>query len=151
MVEGGHAVRDLLTRYPEQILTIVAAHGYLQKEGQSDRLVRLASSTKQYSCSDPQFSKLSDLDAPQGILAVVRQPTWDEGEVLRQPTVLGILENSYKILPMLGPLFERRQRSMRVPCGLHRTPLMCIIPRWFVRRAGCCSRYRSLSVGICQG
>ena len=90
VVEGGHAVRDLLTRYPEQILTIVAAHGYLQKEGQSDRLVRLASSTKQYSCSDPQFSKLSDLDAPQGILAVMRQPTWDEGEVLRQPTVLGI-------------------------------------------------------------
>jgi TrmH family RNA methyltransferase len=33
---------------------------------------------------------LSDLDAPQGILAVVRQPTWDEGNILRQPTVLGI-------------------------------------------------------------
>jgi TrmH family RNA methyltransferase len=90
VVEGSHAVRDLLTRYPEQILTIIAAHGYLQKEGQSDRLVRLVSSTKQYSCSDLQFSRLSDLDQPQGILAVVRQPTWDEGKVLRQPTVLGI-------------------------------------------------------------
>ena len=90
MVEGAHAVRDLLTRYPEQILTIVTAHGYLPKEARSDRLVRLASSTQQYSCPDLQFSKLSDLDAPQGILAVVRQPTWDEGEVLRQPTVLGI-------------------------------------------------------------
>ena len=45
MVEGAHAVRDLLTRYPEQILTIVTAHGYLPKEGQSDRLVRLASSS----------------------------------------------------------------------------------------------------------
>jgi TrmH family RNA methyltransferase len=30
------------------------------------------------------------LDAPQGILAVVRQPTWDEATVLRQPTLLGI-------------------------------------------------------------
>ena len=30
------------------------------------------------------------MNAPQGILAVVRQPTWDEGTVLRQPTVLGI-------------------------------------------------------------
>lgn len=90
VVEGAHAVRDLLTRYPEQILTIVTAHGYLPKEGQGDRLVRLASSTQQYSCTDLQFSKLSDLDAPQGILAVVRQPTWDEGEVLRQPTLLGI-------------------------------------------------------------
>jgi TrmH family RNA methyltransferase len=90
VVEGTHAVRDLLTRYPEQILTIVIAHGYLPKEAQGDRLVRLASPAQQYSCPDIQFSKLSDLEAPQGILAVVRQPTWDEGEILRQPTVLGI-------------------------------------------------------------
>ena len=90
VAEGAHAVRDLLTRYPEQILTIVTAHGYLPKEGQGDPLIRLASSKHQFSCSDFQFSKLSDVEAPQGILAVVRQPTWDEGEILRQPTVLGI-------------------------------------------------------------
>jgi len=90
VVEGGHAVRDLLTRYPEQILTIVTTHGYLPKEAQSHRLVRLASSAQQYSCPDPQFSKLTNLDASQGILAVVRQPTWDEENVLLQPTVLGI-------------------------------------------------------------
>jgi TrmH family RNA methyltransferase len=90
VVEGAFPVRDLLTRYPEQILTIVTGHGYLLKEAQGDRLVRLASSAQQYSCPDPQFSKLSDLETPQGILAVVRQPLWDEGEVLRQPTVLGI-------------------------------------------------------------
>jgi len=69
---------------------IVTAHGYLPREGEGDRLARLASSTQQYSCPDYQFSKLSDLDAPQGILAVVRQPKWDEENVLRQATVLGI-------------------------------------------------------------
>lgn len=90
VVEGAHAVRDLLTRFPEQILTIVTAHGYLSKEGQGDRLVRVAASTQQCSCSDLQFSKLSDLDAPQGILAVVRQPIWDEEEIFQQPTILGI-------------------------------------------------------------
>lgn len=90
VVEGGHAVQDLLTRYPEQILTIVTTHGYLPKEAQSHRLVRLASSAQQYSCPDPQFSSLTNLDASQGILAVVRQPTWDEENVLLQPTVLGI-------------------------------------------------------------
>jgi TrmH family RNA methyltransferase len=90
VVEGAHAVKDILTRYPEQILTIVTAQGYLPKDGQGNRLVRPASSTQQYSCPDLQFSKLSDLDSPQGILAVVRQPTWDEENVLRQPTVLGI-------------------------------------------------------------
>ena len=90
MVEGAHAVRDLLTRYPEQLLTIVTAQGYLPKETQGHRLVRLASLTQQYSCSDLQFSKLTDLDAPQGILAVVRQPRWNEENVLLQPTVLGV-------------------------------------------------------------
>jgi RNA methyltransferase, TrmH family len=90
VVEGAHAVRDLLTRYPEQLLTIVTAQGYLAKEQQTDRLLRKASSTQQYSCPDLQFSKLTDLDAPQGILAVVRQPTWNEENVLLQPTVLGI-------------------------------------------------------------
>ena len=91
VVEGAHAVRDLLTRYPEHILTIVTAHGYLPKEGHGDRLIRRSASlTRQYTCSDLQFSKLSDLETPQGILAVVRQPSWDEGEVLRRPTVFGI-------------------------------------------------------------
>lgn len=90
VVEGAHAVRDILTRYSPQILTIVTANGYLAREGQDDRLARLASSAKQYCCPDIQFSRLSDLDAPQGILAVVRQPIWDEGEVLKQSTVLGI-------------------------------------------------------------
>jgi len=90
IVEGAHAVRDILTRYPEHILTLVTAQGYLPKDEHRGRLVRLASLTQQYSCSDIQFSKLSDLNAPQGILAVVRQPTWDEGKVLSQPTVLGI-------------------------------------------------------------
>ena len=90
VVEGAHPVRDLLTRYPDQILTIVTANGYLPKEATGDRQVRLTSLAQQYSCSDIQFSKLSDLDAPPGILAVVRQPTWDEGGILRRPTILGI-------------------------------------------------------------
>lgn len=90
VVEGAHAVRDLLTRSPEQILTIVTAYGYLSKEAQSDRLARQAAPIPQYSCSDIQFSKLSDLDAPQGVLAVVRQPIWDEKAILTQPTLLGI-------------------------------------------------------------
>jgi RNA methyltransferase, TrmH family len=90
VVEGALAVRDLLIRYPKQILTIVTTRSYLLKERQSDRLVRLAFSAHQYACSDIQFARLSDLDMPQGILAVVRQPTWDEESVLRQSTILGV-------------------------------------------------------------
>ena len=91
VVEGTHAVEDLLTRYPEHILAIVTARGYLLRVGKSSQVAQVASSVQQYICSDLQFSRLSDLEAPQGILAVVRQPAWDEGDILQQPTVLGIL------------------------------------------------------------
>lgn len=120
MVEGAHAVQDLLTRYPKQILTIVSAHSYLSKEGQSDRLVRFASSAKQYSCSDLQFSKLSDLDTPQGILAVVQQPTWDEVSVLRQPTVLGIFGEQLQDPANVGAII-RTAAALNVS-GLWLTP-----------------------------
>ena len=91
VVEGARAVRDLLARHPEYILTLVTAQGFLPTDGQSGRpFHRLAPSIQQYSCSNLQFSRLSDLDAPQGILAVVRKPIWNEGEVLTQPTILGI-------------------------------------------------------------
>lgn len=120
VVEGAHAVRDLLTRYPEQILTIVVAHGYLPKEVQGDRGIRLGSSAQQYSCPDIQFSKLSDLDAPQGILAVVRQPTWDEGKVLRQPTVLGIFGEQLQDPANIGAIV-RTATALNVS-GLWLTP-----------------------------
>ena len=79
-----------MTRYPNQILTIITTNGYLTKEAKADRRIRLASLAKQFSCRDIHFSRLSDLDAPQGILAVVRQPIWDEGNILGQPIILGI-------------------------------------------------------------
>ena len=120
MVEGAHAVQDLLTRYPKQILTIVSTHSYLSKEGQSDRLVRFASSAQQYSCSDLQFSKLSDLDTPQGILAVVQQPTWDEEIVLRQPTVLGIFGEQLQDPANVGAII-RTAAALNVS-GLWLTP-----------------------------
>jgi RNA methyltransferase, TrmH family len=120
VVEGAHAVQDLLTRYPKQILTIVSAHSYLSKEGQSDRLVRFASSAQQYSCSDLQFSKLSDLDTPQGILAVVQQPTWDEEIVLRQPTVLGIFGEQLQDPANVGAII-RTAAALNVS-GLWLTP-----------------------------
>lgn len=90
MVEGAHSVRDLVARYPERVRMIVSAHSRLSKEMRGDGLFRPGSSIPQYCCSDLRFSKLTDLDTPQGILAVVRVPRWDEAEVLGQPTVLGI-------------------------------------------------------------
>lgn len=90
VVEGAKSVHDLLARFPEQILTVVLTPKYLEREESADRRLRLGVTAKQYTCSELVFGKLSDLDMPQGILAVVRQPDWDEDKVLRQSTLLGI-------------------------------------------------------------
>jgi RNA methyltransferase, TrmH family len=90
VVEGAKAVGDLLARFPEKILTLVVTPTFLSREEDALRRLRLKVTAKQYSCSELLFGKLSDLDAPQGILAVVQQPTWDEEKILSQSTILGI-------------------------------------------------------------
>jgi RNA methyltransferase, TrmH family len=90
VVEGAKAVGDLLARFPGQILTLVMTPTYLAREGAAVGHLRHEVAAKQYSCSERWFEQLSELDAPQGILAVVQRPSWDEEEVLNQSTILGI-------------------------------------------------------------
>jgi TrmH family RNA methyltransferase len=44
----------------------------------------------QFVCPDSVFEKLTDVEMPQGMLAVVQQPRWDEAQVFKQAKVLGI-------------------------------------------------------------
>jgi len=120
VVEGTHAVRDLLTRHHEQILVIVTAHSYRPKRGESSQTIRVASSTEQFSCSDIEFSRLSDLDRPQGVLAVVRQPRWHEGDVFGQSTVLGIFGEKLQDPTNVGAII-RTAAALNVS-GLWLTP-----------------------------
>lgn len=41
-------------------------------------------------CPDAVFEQLTDVEMPQGMLAVVRQPRWNEAQVFNQTKVLGI-------------------------------------------------------------
>lgn len=90
MVEGAKAVAEIVARHPDRIVTVLVTPNYLEREQVSSRRTRQALSAHQYVCPDASFTKLSDLESPQGILAVVRQPTWDESAILRQPSLLGI-------------------------------------------------------------
>ena len=45
---------------------------------------------RQFVCPDASFAKLTDVEMPQGILAVVRQPRWDETQVFGRTSMLGI-------------------------------------------------------------
>lgn len=90
VVEGAKAVRDLLLIHPTQVRMLVITPGYEQRESEQDRLVRESVDAHSYRCPDRTFATLSELDAPQGILAVVQQPRWDEAELYGRTTIFGL-------------------------------------------------------------
>ncbi len=90
VVEGTKSCLDLIARHPHAIRSLVFSRGYLRAEPDSNREVRSRLPAGQSVCQDTEFEKLTDVERPQGILAVVRQPRWDESQVFTQEKVLGI-------------------------------------------------------------
>lgn len=90
VIEGAKSCLDLIRWHPDAILSVTVSPQYLRIEPSMDRRVRLALRCKQFLCSDEAFQKLSDVEAPQGVLAVVRQPQWDESQIFAHDTVSGI-------------------------------------------------------------
>lgn len=90
VLEGAKSCRDLIRRHPQSILSLIVSPRYLRTEDDAERTARSTLAAHQLSCSDAVFDKLSDVEAPQGVLAVVRQPKWDETSVLGEARVLGV-------------------------------------------------------------
>ncbi|MBH0203090.1 MAG: RNA methyltransferase [Nitrospira sp.] len=90
VLEGAKSCRDLIHRSPQSILSLVVSPRFLSVEPAADRSVRMKLPVRQFLCSDADFDKLTDVEMPQGILAVVRQPRWDEAHVFNQARVLGL-------------------------------------------------------------
>lgn len=90
VLEGAKSCRDLIHQYPQSILSLIVSPRVLSVETEADRRARTKLPGAQFLCPDADFDKLTDVEMPQGILAVVRQPRWDEAQVFKQPRVLGL-------------------------------------------------------------
>ena len=90
VLEGSKSCRDLIHQSPQTILSLIVSPRFLCMETEADRRARKQLPASQFLCSDIDFDKLTDVEMPQGILAVVRQPRWDEAHVLKQSRVLGL-------------------------------------------------------------
>lgn len=90
VLEGAKFCRDLIRSNPDAILSLILSPRYLQQEDHAGQAARVKLAVRQYSCSDSLFDKMSDVEAHQGILAVVRMPQWDEDRLLGQARVLGV-------------------------------------------------------------
>jgi RNA methyltransferase, TrmH family len=90
VVEGARHCLDLISQHPQAIRSVLVSPSYLRVETDTDRATRSKLLARQFLCSDLVFKQLTDVKLPQGILAVVEQPRWDEGHVLNRPRILGI-------------------------------------------------------------
>jgi TrmH family RNA methyltransferase len=90
VLEGAKFCLDLIRFYPASILSLLLSSRYLQSEDEVSRTLRSTLVVGQYTCSDATFEALSGVETPQGVLAIVRQPEWDEADVLDQPLLLGL-------------------------------------------------------------
>lgn len=90
VLEGAKSCRDLIRQSPQSILSLIVSPRFLSVETEADRRARTKLPASQFLCPDADFDKLTDVEMPQGILAVVRQPRWDEAHVFKQSCVLGL-------------------------------------------------------------
>lgn len=90
VVEGTKSCLDLINRHAGSLRSLVLCPRYLRTETDAERQVRSQLRASQFVCADREFEKLTDVERPQGVLAVVRRPRWDEAQVLNQTKVLGI-------------------------------------------------------------
>lgn len=90
VLEGAKFCLDLIRSHPSSILSLLCSSRYLQHEDEASRRVRSTVPSAQYICSDQAFQALSDVEAPQGLLAIVRQPQWNQAFVMDRPRLLGL-------------------------------------------------------------
>ncbi|OQW34306.1 MAG: hypothetical protein A4E19_02265 [Nitrospira sp. SG-bin1] len=90
VVEGVKPCLDLISRYPQSILSLIVTPRYLSVETEAGQRARAGLSARQFVSTDVGFERLTDVEMPQGVLAVVRQPQWDEAQVFGRANVLGL-------------------------------------------------------------
>jgi RNA methyltransferase, TrmH family len=90
IVEGAKSCLDLIRQHPQSIRSIVVSPRYLRSERDADLRMRSQLGAPQYLCADLIFDKLTDVDIPQGMLAIVQQPRWDATQIFNQSRLLGI-------------------------------------------------------------
>ena len=88
VLEGTKPILELLQSSPHQITCLVVAPKFLDRQPVDVRQHLLSRGA--VSCPEHRLAQLSDLETSSGLLALVRQPSWEQAAVLAQPHVFGL-------------------------------------------------------------
>jgi TrmH family RNA methyltransferase len=106
IVEGPKPTEELLKSHATYFQALVVTETSLATADQSlvDTLKR--SGCPVYVCQERVLATLSDLTTPSGMLAVVRQPVWDQEAVFRQPQLFGFYGECLQDPANVGPIIR---------------------------------------------
>ena len=90
VLEGTKPILELLQSAPSQVVCVVVAPSFLDRQPPEARQQLLSSGCTLHSCPEHTLAQLSDVETPTGVLAIVRQPTWDQATILAQPRIFGL-------------------------------------------------------------
>jgi TrmH family RNA methyltransferase len=90
VLEGEKPILELLTSDATALLALVIGESRLARADASVKQILRHGSIPIHTCRDSTFDSLSDVTSPSGMLAVVRQPTWDRQALLGRQSLLGL-------------------------------------------------------------
>ncbi|MEK6619208.1 MAG: RNA methyltransferase [Nitrospirota bacterium] len=90
VLEGAKPILELLRANFPSLLAVVATPTYLEKSDPALQRALEQGSTPVYTCREMVFEKLSDVSTSPGILAVLKQPEWDQETIFKRPRLFGI-------------------------------------------------------------
>ena len=90
VLEGEKPILELLTSDTTALLALVIGETRLAQADAGVTHVLRQKSVPIHTCRDSVFDSLSDVTSPSGILAMVRQPTWDQQAILGRSSLLGL-------------------------------------------------------------
>jgi RNA methyltransferase, TrmH family len=106
IVEGPKPIEELLASHATYFEALVVSETRLATADQLLADTFRRSGCRVYVCQGRVFATLSDLTTPSGMLAVVRQPVWDQQTVFRQPTLFGLYGECLQDPANVGPIIR---------------------------------------------
>lgn len=106
VMEGVKPITELLRTREPSLQAVVMTPTWLDKNTTERRRILERSRVPVYVCRDSVFEKLSDLSTAPGLLAVVRQPEWDQEGVLTRSRVFGLYGESLQDPANVGAIIR---------------------------------------------
>ena len=90
VMEGAKPILELLRVKSPAVLAVVVTSTYLDTGNHALHHALEQPGRQVFVCRESVFSKMSDLTTAQGILAVIRKPSWNQEAIFARPQMLGI-------------------------------------------------------------